>query len=476
MTNDRLSALDTSFLYLESPTTPMHISSLAIYEGPAPVATELRDVLASRMHLVPRFRQRVRTVPLNQHRPMWADDWSFDLEAHLRHVQLPEQTDEELTELVGRLLSIPLDRSRPLWEMWLIDGLPERRFAILAKTHHALWDGITGADLHAVLLDATPDPAETAPEPWTPQPPRSSVDLLAEGVGNRLGETIDLMRSARGVLSDPRRALGKGKEILNGALEYARASFKPAPPTPLNAPIGSRRRFERVITPLGDLKAVGKTYGATVNDVVLSVVAGALREWMIERDVVPQDMKVMVPVSVRARSERGTGGNRLVMFIVTLPVGEEEPMRRLRRVHETMEGEKASKQVRAQDTVTALAAFAPPQVVAQLTKIQSMNRWFNLLVTNIPGPQFPLYVRGRRLLELYPQAPLATNQALAIAAMSYDGKMGFGLLGDRDLVPDIDRLGVALSESIDELVARVPKLDDTTEIPMSVPIPANVGR
>lgn len=473
MTYDRLSALDTSFLHLEGPTTPMHISSLGIYEGPIPPPQELRQALAERLHLIPRFRQRVVPTPFNQHRPLWIDDPAFDLDGHLRHIALPAPgTEEQLMELCGSLLSSPLDRTRPLWEMWLIDGLGGGRFAILAKTHHALFDGITGADLHAVLLDPSPQPIEVAHEPWTPGPQPGRAALLADGIKARAAEPFAIAGAFRRALRDPRAMLRRATEIVQGATAYGRAAVRTAPRSPLNEPSGSRRRYEVVRASLAEFRRISKHFDATVNDVVLAAVAGSLRAWFIHRSIVPKDLRVMVPVSVRTPAERGGFGNRVVMFIIPLPVGEVDPVRRLEIVHDTMDREKRSNQVRAEEMVTMLAAFAPPQIVAQLTRIQSL-RWFNLLVTNIPGPQFPLYVRGRRLLELFPQAPLGANQGLSVAVMSYDGNMGFGLLADRDVLPDVDVIAREIYWSIRELIdasgaVRVEEAEETAPIPVGV--------
>ena len=459
---DRLSALDTSFLHLEGPTTPMHISSLAIYEGPTPSAQEMRDMLASRLHLVPRFRQRIAEVPFNQHRPVWIDDVNFDLDAHLHHVALPSPGDEEqLKEFVCQLLATPIDRCRPLWEMWLIDDLAGwseatpsegKRFALLSKVHHALWDGVTGADLHAVLLDATPEPENVKPEPWTPRPEPTKAQLLADAIRKRTMEPIKVMRAAG--RADPSKVVAKAGELASGAVASLATAVQPAPPCPLNAPIGSRRRYELVRTSLTDFKTVAKSSGCTINDVVLAVVSGALRRWMEERGTQPFDLRAMVPVSVRRKADRGVPGNKVSMFLVPLPVALVDPGRRLAEVHSVMKRNKQSGQAQAADLVTELAAFAPSQVVAGLTRLQSVGRMFNLVTTNIPGPQFPLYLLGRKLVDLFPQAPLAANQALSIAAMSYDGTMGFGLLADRDALPDVDVIARGIDESLGELLSR----------------------
>ena len=466
---DRLSALDCSFLHLDSPTTPMHISSLAIYEGPAPRDAELRNMLASRLHLVPRFRQRIATVPFNQHRPVWIDDTNFDLDAHLHHVSLPAPgTEEQLLGVCEQLLATPIDKCRPLWEMWLIDDVFGGRFAILSKVHHALWDGVTGADIHAVLLDTSPDPEDPTAVPWAPRPEPTKAQLLADGIAKRMAEPLSTVRSARNALRDPGKVARRAKDLTAGAVASMSAAMQPAPTSPLNVPISSRRRYELVRSSLADFRAIGTMFGTTVNDVVLAVVAGALRRWLEQRNISAYDLRAMVPVNVRRKSDRGVPGNKVSMFLVPLPVGLADPVRRLADVHGTMEHNKRSTQLQATDLVTELAAFAPSQVVAGLTRMQSVARMFNLVTTNIPGPQFPLYLLGRRLVDLFPQAPLAANQALSIAVMSYDGTMGFGLLADRDALPDVDVIARGIEASIAELLAR-------TEIHELDPDPVPVG-
>jgi WS/DGAT/MGAT family acyltransferase len=459
MAHDRLSALDASFLYLDGPSTPMHISSLAIYEGPMPAPEELTKHLARRLPLVPRFRQRLETVPFNAHRPVWVSDPSFDLEAHLNHVALPwPGTETQLSDLVARILSHPLSRTRPLWEMWLIDGLSGDRFAILSKTHHSLWDGVSGVDLHSVLLDIEPQP-HTQPElrlaPAVPLPTRAQ--LFTNGVRERFGEAIGFARSSLRAVRDPRAVVRSAAELAAGTASLAGSLVRPAPDSALNGDIGSARRFSLGRASLEDLKRLKDAYGTTVNDAVLAAVAGALRIWHLHRGVVPRDLKVMVPVSVRAENDWGTLGNRVVMLVVALPVSQDDPVLRLKTVHNTMQTAKRSAQVSAGDALVKASAFLPPQAVAGVSWAQAHYRAFNLLVTNVPGPQFPLYLRGRRLLELFGQAPLAANQGLSIAALSYDNKIGFGLLADHTLVPDVECLAEGIEASTNELRTLVPQ-------------------
>lgn len=447
---ERLSPLDASFLYLEGPRTPMHISSLAVYEGPAPADGELRTMLERRLPLVPRFRQRLATVPFGSHRPVWIDDESFDLDAHLQHVALPEPTEEALTQLAGRLFSQPLCRTRPLWEMWMITGLAKGRFAILSKTHHCLWDGITGIDLHSVLLDATPDaPQDTPIEPYEPKPEPSGLGLLTGAIVDRVRETADAARNIIEAVRDPSDALRKVNRLARDATSFATSMIRPAPPSPMNDRTGSRRRYAIGHGSLHEVKDLKHTLGASVNDVVLAAVAGAIRQWQIHRGETPYDVRVMVPVSVR--DEVDGVGNRVAMVVIELPVTDRTSLMRLGRVHFAMKEAKTSGHVAAGEAITRLSGMMPPIGVAAMSRAQAMVRPFNLLVTNIPGPTAPLYLLGRKLLELYPQAPLAANQGLSIAALSYDGKLGFGLLADHDSMPDVDVLARALGSSLDEL-------------------------
>jgi diacylglycerol O-acyltransferase / wax synthase len=475
MSNDRLSALDASFLYLDGPTTPMHIASLAVYEGPPPPLAELVSHLEQRMPLVPRFGQRLATVPGNGHRPVWVADDRFDLAAHLYDVAVPEpRTEAELSHVTGAILSKPLCRTRPLWEMWMIDGLARDRFAILSKTHHSLWDGITGIDLHSVLLDTTPVPdADFEVEPDHARPPPRALDLVIDAARDRVIDAIAATTDTVRALRSPRRAISGALDLARGTASLAMSVLKQAPTSPLNEAIGSRRRYGMARGSFNEMRTLKQSAGfdgATINDVILSVVAGALRRWLIERDIAPYDLKVMIPVSVRTKDESGLLGNRVTMLIVWLPVAERDPMVRLERVHETMTAAKESAQVTAGDAIIGFSSFLPPQAVAAMSKLQARYRAFNLLVTNVPGPQFPLYLRGRELVELFPQAPLASNQGLAVGALSYNGRMHFGLLADHDTIPDVDVIARGIEASLDEtlLAAR----DDT--IPEEL-VPAGLG-
>jgi diacylglycerol O-acyltransferase len=472
---ERLSPLDASFLQLESARTPMHISSLAIYDGPAPADEELIAMLDRRMPLVPRFRDRLVQVPGGGHRPVWVSDPDFDITAHLQRIRVPEPTEASLLSIVGRLLSQPLCRTRPLWEMWLIEGLRNERFAVLSKTHHSLWDGVSGVDLHAVLLDATPD-AKLTDEPefgWNEvERVPSSLELVADAIEDRTRETLRLAGTVLGAVRDPRKTIRDATTFARGASELARSVLRPAPRTPLNRTISSRRRYALARGSLADAKQLKHTLGVTVNDAILAAVAGGLRVWNEHRRRRPKDVRVMVPVSVRT-DEDDTLGNRVAMVVIELPVSEPDPLARVERIHASMQEAKSSGAVAAADAIVRMSSVLPTAGIAAITQLQSRFRAFNLLVTNIPGPQFPLYLLGRRLRELYPQAPLAANQGLAVGALTYDGKIGFGVLGDHDLVPDIDVLARGIESSLRDIT-----WDGTRDVAIPTPVRelALVGR
>jgi WS/DGAT/MGAT family acyltransferase len=447
---DRLSPLDASFLYLEGPRTPMHISSLAVYEGPPPADDDLHDMLERRLRLVPRFRQRLGTVPLGSHRPAWIDDEDFDLDAHLQHVALGERTETALLQLAGRILSQPLCRTRPLWEMWLITGLKHDRFAVLSKTHHCLWDGVSGVDLHAVLLDDSPVPRDDTPaEAFEPRAEPSGLGMLTRALRDRIRDAEQAARTVIDAARDPATAIRSATRLGRDATSFASSLLKTAPASPLNGTIGSRRRYAIGRGSLHEVKDLKHTLGTSVNDVILAAVAGALRQWQIHRHIEVHDVRVMVPVSVRG--DHTDLGNRVAMVVVDLPVTDRTALMRLDRVHSAMERAKTSGHIAGADALTRLSGFMPPAGVAAMTRAQAVTRPFNLVVTNIPGPQQPLYLLGRKLVELYPQAPLAANQGISIAALSYDGKLGFGLLADHDRVRDVDVIARGIEASMDEL-------------------------
>ncbi len=453
---DRLTGLDTAFLHLEDDSTAhMHVASVMIFQGHPPTPQKLVDHVLSRLHLVPRYRQRLAHVPLGQGRPVWADDPHFNPHYHIRHTALPRPGDEAaLKRLAGRLFSQRLDRSKPLWEIWLVERMSGNRFALIAKTHHALVDGISGVDITTVLFDTSPEPAgvgEASHSSWSPRPLPGSAKLLGEALLERATMPGEMARGARRMLRAPRRAVGQLREGLAsiGATTLAGISA-PAPPSPLNVDIGSHRRYTWVNADLALFKAIKDSLGGTVNDVVLASVSLALGRWLRHRghDTDGLVLKAMVPVSVRADAERGMLGNRVAAMWAPLPVGVRDPAQCLAQIRVAMEDLKDSGQAVGAQVLTNLAGFAPPTVLSQAARLQARQRYFNLVVTNVPGPQFPLYLLGHRLRALYPVVPLARRQALGIAVMSYDGQLGFGLLGDYDTLPDLDLIARELKGSI----------------------------
>jgi diacylglycerol O-acyltransferase len=454
---DRLSAIDASFLAQERANSHMHVGAVLIFEGPAPAYDDFLTQIRSRLHLVPRYRHKLAFPPIETGRPVWIDDPSFNLAYHVRHTALPQPgSEEQLRALAARIHSQRLDRAKPLWESWLVQGLDGNRFALISKTHHALVDGIAGVDLMTVLFDTTPIPQELPHEgePWEPAPEPSALQLAARGVRGLARLPLELAGRAATAAVHPEASLEQLREAVEGVGEVAWAALNPAPTTPLNVPIGPHRRLSFVRNELADFKLVKDTFGGTVNDVVLAVVAGGLRTWLRGRGVRTEglELRALVPVSIRGRDEHGHMGNRIVAMRGPLPVYVEDPVARLRVVRQAMGELKESKQAVGAEVISGLEALAPPTILAQASRLQFSTRLFNLLVTNVPGPQFPLYVLGRELLDLFPVAFLPENQAVAVAIMSYNGSIDFGLLGDYDAMPDLEDLGDALRASLAELV------------------------
>ncbi|MBA3304871.1 MAG: wax ester/triacylglycerol synthase family O-acyltransferase [Thermoleophilaceae bacterium] len=456
MPGDRLTALDTSFLHLEDASAHMHVASVMLFEGGAPGYDELLESIDRRLHLVPRYRQKLALVPLGQGRPRWVDDPHLNLRYHVRSTALPSPgTEEQLRALAGRVFAQPLDRDKPLWEVWLVEGLEDGRFAMLSKTHHSLVDGVTGVDIMTVLFDTSPDPA-APPDPgrrWLPRPVPSSVQLLGEALVERATMPGELARTARALLRAPRQIAWGVVHAAAGVGAMAWAGMNPAPASPYNAAIGPHRRFTWVRTELADMKAIKNELGGTVNDVVLASIAGALGRHLRRRgqNTDGLELKALVPVSVRAEGHDGDLGNQVEAIMAPLPVWCQDPVARLDMVREAMKGLKDSGQAVGAQVLTELSGYAPPTVMAQASRLMNRQRLFNLVVTNVPGPQFSLYLMGRRAVDPFPMVPLAKNQGLAVAIMSYDGRMNFGLVGDYDILHDIDDLARDLYDSISEL-------------------------
>ena len=452
---DRLSSIDASFLTNEKSNSHMHVGAVLIFEGPPPAYDDLVEHVHNRLHLVPRFRQKLAFPPAETGRPFWVDDPTFNLEYHVRHSALPAPgSEEQLRNIAGRLFSQRLDRGKPLWELWLVQGLERNRFALINKTHHALVDGVSGVDIATVLFDVKPVPEQIEADSWVPSPAPSGAELAARGVKDFAETPFKLTRRALRAAVDPIRAARRVTESAEAIAEVAWNFADPAPDVPLNVEIGSHRRFAWTRSNLQDFKRIKDALGGTVNDVVLTVVSGALRRWLHGRGIRTEglELRALVPVSIRAEDEHGKLGNRIAAMRGPLPVYVEDPVRRLGIVRSAMDDLKDSKQALGAEVISRFNDFAPPTLLAQAARINFSTRLFNLIVTNVPGPQIPLYVLGRELQDVFPVAFLPEHHALAIAAMSYNGGINFGLLADYDAMEDVDSLADALGYSLAELL------------------------
>ena len=462
---DRLTAIDAQFLTNENENSHMHIGAVMIFDGDPPTYDEFKAHIASRLDFVPRYRQKLVYPPYGTGRPLWADDPDFNLNYHLRHTALPRPGGErELKILASRLFSQALDRSKPLWEMFLIEELEGDRFAIIIKSHHAMIDGMSGVDIGTVIFDVTADAEPIVPkEEWKPNPLPSNMSLLERGAKELATEPVKLGEKAITALRKPSSLASKVGESAEGLAEVARALADSAPDVPLNVPIGPHRRVTWTSASLDEFKRIKDVFGTTVNDVVLAVAAGSIRKWLLRRGVETDglELRAMVPVSVRADEERGQLGNKLATMRAPLPVYEPDPVARLEIVSASMDGLKQSKQALGAEVIARLNDFAPPTLLAQAARLTFSTRLFNLLVTNVPGPQIPLYVLGRKLSQPYPVAFLAKNHGLAVGVMSYAGQVNIGLIGDFDAMPDIGQVRRGMNESLAELAEAADQIENS---------------
>jgi diacylglycerol O-acyltransferase len=452
----RLTVLDEMFLHLENNSSHMHVGAAIIFEGPPPDFQEFLDSARIRLQKVPRFRQKLRTVPFGVGRPVWVDDTHFNLEYHIRHTALPAPgNDEKLKALTARIMSQRLDRSKPLWEIWFAEGLSNDRYALISKTHHALVDGVSGVDLMSVILDLTPEGEDLEPEHWVPDPEPTADQLLADAVRERITSPGEVVRSVQSAAMDPRKVPNRFVEAARALASFVGGSLDFAPESTINQPIGPHRRFETVLSDLEDLKRVKNALGGTVNDVVLAAVAGGLRRLLKSRGerVEGLELRAMVPVSVRAEQDRGALGNQVATMWAPLPVFEEDPKKRLEWVSDKMRDLKSSGQAVGAQVLTSLGEWAPPTVLAQASRLVSRQRAYNLVVTNVPGPQFPLYSMGREMKEVYPVVPIVDNTTIGIALFSYNGVVCWGILADYDAAKDVGVLAEGIEKSIAELLA-----------------------
>ncbi len=437
----------------------MHAGGVALFQAPAEGFDydRLVRLIKTRIALVPRYRQRIRWVPGGLGNPVWVDDGSFDVTYHVRRSALPRPgTEAQLRDLVARIMSRPLDRTRPMWEMYLVEGLERGRFAILTKTHHAMVDGIGALDIGQVILDTDPQPRETVVDTWHPAREPSNVELVVGAVNDIVRSPAAVVEGARHGLADVGKTVTSMGRQLVGMASTAVTVVMSTPDSPLNVEIGKQRRFATTAMRLSDLKDIRKAHGGTVNDVVLAITAGALRSWLMTRDEsvgTRTTIRALVPVSVRERDDV-TSGNQVAAFLVDLPVGEPDPVVRLQRVSFEMAQHKERGQMLSAEAIITVAGFAPPTLHSLGARLGSSlsKRIFNLVVTNVPGPQVPLYAGGAKMLAVYPVVPLSKGQAVSIGLTSYNGGVFFGLNADRDAMPDVDVLGQCLADAAEELL------------------------
>jgi diacylglycerol O-acyltransferase / wax synthase len=457
---DRLSSLDLTFLAAESAETPMHVGTVDIFEPPGEEGFDYESLVAlirDRIAFVPRYRQRVQQVPGRFAGPVWVDDEEFDITFHVRRSALPRPgTHEQLLELVSRIMSRRLDRDRPLWEMYLVEGLQGGRFAVVAKSHQALVDGTGTVDIGQVVLDSTAHPRETPPDSWQPQQPPSALELLA-------GVFADAMRSPTAVLELARAEMASltGSTSVREALDDMVGSLvaqRRVQESALRVKTTGQRRFLTLDTPLDDYRAVRAMHGGTVNDVVLAVVAGALRAWMMTRGesiTATRGVRAVVPMSIRdADGEATSLGTQVVASAVTLPVGENSPVMRLHQISYQTKVHKDTGRAVGARALVDIAGFAPTTLHALAARVASstVRPGDDVVVSNVPGPQFPLYAAGAPMKASYPVVPLSAGQALAVGVTSYDGQVSFGLNADRTAMPDLAVFAQCLRDALDELV------------------------
>jgi len=457
-----MSPLDSSFLHIENDVSHMHIGSIGIFEGPSPGYDRVAGMVAGKLPLVPRYRQVVRFVPLDLGRPVWSDDPHFNIEYHVRHTALPAPGGEgELRRLVGRLMSQQLDRTKPLWEIWMVEGLEEGRWAMVSKTHHCMVDGVSGTDLLSVIMDTSPEPSPPQPDDWVPDPAPARSRLAVEAVMEMVRSPYEQVRAVRAATRVPRQALAQLGDMAQGVRSMA-GLVRRTPMSTLNGPIGPHRRYGWASTAVDDIKTVRKGISGTFNDVVLAAVTQGFRDLLLSRgESVDRVVRTLVPVSVRGRDSSGRAigdgsyENKVSAMFAALPVGIDDPVERLQAISAQMDGLKESKQAVAGEALTSLSGFAPPVLLAVGTRLaaRAPQRNINTVTTNVPGPQIPLYAGGRRMLKAYPYVPLAGQVRVGVAIFSYDGQVNYGVTGDYDSAPDIDVLCRGIEEGMDDLLA-----------------------
>jgi len=459
---ERMSTLDAEFLHLEDGIAHMHIGAVCVFGDPPPSFDEIAAMIAAKFHLIPRYRQRVRSVPFELGRPVWVDDPNFNLDYHLRHTALPAPGDDAaFCRLMGRIMSQPLDRDRPLWETWLVEGLAGGHWALVFKIHHCMVDGIAGIELLRVVLDLEADTTVAVPEPWEPQPEPPGVTKVLDAWG---GLATDVLATARGLpraISHPKNTIRSAVATVRGLARFA-GDLAATPPLSIEGSIGPHRTWAQSSASLGAVQRIRSTFGGTINDVVLAAVSGGYRELLLSRgeDADRARVRSLVPVSTRHDDGKGVPDNRVSSVLYDLPVQIADPVERLQVVHEQMSELKASHMAEAGEVVVAVGNLAPPMVVGPVSRmvIRAIHRLpqrsINTVTTNVPGPQFPLYCLGHEMLENRPFVPISHGVRVSTAILSYNGHLFFGITGDYETAPDVRVLAVAASTGIEQLGVR----------------------
>ena len=455
---DRMSPLDAAFLDAEDSDqhTSMAIASFAIFEGPAPSYDEFFAAIAGRLPIVKRYRQKVRRLPLDLGRPVWVDDPNFDVRYHIRQTALPAPGgDAELRALMARVMGQRLDRERPLWEYWLVQGLRDDRWALLSKLHHCMVDGVSGTELYRVLFDPTPEPQPGVADEWAPAAEPSTLRLTAAAVRDLAVDPVDQVRALGSAARRPRELARRTADTMRGLRTMA-GMLRPASASSLNGPIGQQRRYAWARASFADVTTVRREFGGTVNDVILTAITGGFRALLLSRgeDPAPHAIRSMVPVSVRAAGEEGIYENRVSSLFADLPVDVADPVERLAAIRARLDALKASKEAEAATTMTSIAAYEPFPLVSLGMRLafHLPQRSIVTVTTNVPGPRQPLFGLGRRLVEMIPYVPIATTVRVGVSIFTYEGAVTFGITADYDSTPDIDVLVTGIEQSMGELV------------------------
>jgi WS/DGAT/MGAT family acyltransferase len=450
-----MSAIDSSFLHVENDATPMHIGGVSIFAGPPPPFVELKAMVEGKLDLVPRYRQKVRFVPLAAGPPVWIDDPHFSLNYHVRHTAVPAPgSDEELRQMAARIFSQHLDRNKPLWELWVVEGLDQGRWALLSKVHHCMVDGVAATDLMSVMFSDDSNGSATAP--WSAAPEPSSLEVLARSLARRASPAGQLQALQQAV-SAPGETLRSWAEIARAATSAGR-TLRPVGSSSLTGQVGPHRRWSWARARLSDVKIVRGELGGTVNDVVLTLITQGFRSLLESRGepiAEGQIVRTMVPVSVRRRGEKGVYNNRVSAVFAGLPVGISSPAERLAHIRAEMDGIKESKQAVAGDVLSSMSGFAPPLLLALGSRLVTLSPRLNMhtATTNVPGPQQPVQTLGRRMLESFPFVPVVGSIQIVVAIFSYDGGLYFGVTGDYDGAPDIAVLTAGIEQGMKDLLA-----------------------